>query len=115
MDLVTPRGFQSQIQRIGHVLCPHVCAQLPRDNVATVIIKDRAEIEPTPANDLEIGKVRLPKLIDGRGFVFELVCSFDHDEGWAGDQVMCLEDTVDGSLRYKVTFLICEGRGQLPW
>ena len=55
-------------------------AELPRDNVATVIIKDRAEIKPTPANDLEIGEVRLPQLIDGRGFVFELVCSFDRRE-----------------------------------
>ena len=52
MDLVTPRGFQSQIQRIGHVLCPHVGAEFPRDDVAAVIIKDRAEIKPAPAYDL---------------------------------------------------------------
>ena len=89
MDLITPRGFQSQIQRIGHVLGPHVSAEFPRDDVATVIVQDRAEIKLTPANDLEIGEVCLPKLVDSRSFVFELTGSFDHDEGWAGDQVMC--------------------------
>ena len=93
MDLVTPRGFQSQIQRIGHVLCPHVSAEFPRDDVAAVIVQDRAEIEPSPADDLQIGEVFLPKLIDRGGFVFELVRSLDYDKGWAGDQVMCLKDT----------------------
>ena len=85
VDLVTPRGFQSQVQRVGHVLCPHVGAELPRDEVAAVIVQDRAEIKPPPANDLEIGEVRLPQLIDGRGFVFELTGSLDDDKRWAGD------------------------------
>jgi len=85
MDLVAPRGFQSQIQRIGHVLCPHVGAELPRNDVAAVIIKDRAEIEPAPANDFEIGEVRLPQLIDGCGLVFELAGGLDDNEGRAGD------------------------------
>jgi len=85
LDLVTPRGFQSQVQRVGHVLCPHVGAALPRDDVAAVIVQGRAEIKPPPANDLEIGEVGLPQLIDGRGFVFELTGSLDDDKGWAGD------------------------------
>ena len=60
-------------------------AKLPRDDVAAVIIKDRAEREPPPADDLQIGEVSLPKLIDRRGFVFELARGLDHDKGWAGD------------------------------
>ena len=35
----------------------------------TVIVEDRAEIEPTPANDLQICEVGLRKLVDGCGFV----------------------------------------------
>ena len=79
-------------------MCPHVGAKLPRDDVAAVIIKDRAEIEPSPADDLQIGEVGLPELVDGGGFVFELARSLDHDEGWTGDQVMCFQDPIRRSL-----------------
>ena len=41
-------------------------AVFPRDDVAAVILEGRAEIKPPPADDLQIGKVRLPQLIDGR-------------------------------------------------
>ena len=58
----------------------HVRAKLPRDDVTAVIVEDRAEIEPAPADDLEIGEVGLPKLVDGRRLVFELVCRFDRRE-----------------------------------
>ena len=66
-------------------LCPHVRAKLPGHDVAAVIIKDCAEIEPAPAENLDVGKVGLPKLIDGCRFVFELVGGLEHDEGRAGD------------------------------
>ena len=49
--------------------------------------------EPAPApalaNHLQIGEVRLPKLIDGCGFVLELTGGLDDYEGGVGDQVMC--------------------------
>ena len=77
MGLVTPRCFQSQIQRIGHVLCPHVCAEPPRDNEAAVIVQDRAEIKPSLPNDLEIGEVGLPELVDCCGLVLELIGGLD--------------------------------------
>jgi hypothetical protein len=46
-------------------------------DVAAVIVQDRAEIEPAPAQNLEVGKVSLPELVDGRGFVFELAHGLD--------------------------------------
>ena len=98
VDLVTPDASKARSNVVGHVLCPHVCAKLPRDDVAAVIIKDRAEIKPAPANDLEIGEVRLPQLVDGRGFVFELVGRLDHDEGRTGDQVVRFQDPICRSL-----------------
>jgi len=75
MHLVAAGCLQGQVQRIGNVFSPHVGAKLPRHDVAAVIIKDCAKIEPAPAENLDVGKVGLPKLIDGCRFVFELVCS----------------------------------------
>ena len=73
---------------------PHVGAELPRDDVAAVIVQDRAEIEPTPAQYLDVGEVGLPKLIDRSRFVFELTGCFDDDEGRAGDQIMRLQHAI---------------------
>ena len=94
VDLITSRRLKRQIQRISHVFSPHVCAEFPRDDVAAVIVQDRAEIEPTPAQNLEIREVGLPELVDGRSFVFELICRLDDDEGGAGDQVMGFQHPV---------------------
>ena len=98
MDLVTPRGFQSQIQRIGHVSCPHIGAELPRDDVAAVIVEDRAEIEPTPPKDLDIGKIGLPELVDRCDFAYELTGNLDDDEGRACDKIMCFQYSIRRSL-----------------
>ncbi len=85
VHLITARCLQCEVQRVGHILCPHVRAKLPGHDVAAEIIKDCAEIKLAPAQNLNVGKVRLPKLIDGCCFVFELVCGLEHDEGRAGD------------------------------
>ena len=90
VDLVTSRSLQSQIQGVGNIFGSHICAQFPRDDIATVIIQNCAQVKPTPAQNLEVGEVRLPKLIDGRGFIFELTCGLDHDKRWTGNQVMRL-------------------------
>ena len=44
-------------------------------------------VEPSPADDLQVGKVGLPQLIDRGGLVFELTSSLHHDERRTGDQV----------------------------
>ena len=85
VDLIATRRLQCQIQSVGHILSPHVSAELPRDDVAAVIVQDCAEVEPAPTDDFEIGEVGLPKLVDGCRFVFELTGGFNHDKGWAGD------------------------------
>jgi len=69
-----------------------------RDDVATVIVEDCAEIEPPPSDDLQIGEVGMPELVDCGGFVFELIGRLDDDKGWAGDQVRRLKNTIDGSF-----------------
>ncbi len=87
MNLITARCLQGQIEGVCHILSPHGRAELPRDDVAAVVVQNRAEVEPAPPQNLEIGKVGLPQLVDRRCLVLELVCSFQHDERRAGDQV----------------------------
>ena len=73
VNLVAARRLQCEVQRIRHIFSPHVGAEIPEDNVTAVIIEDRAEIGPAPTKDLDVGGVCLPKLVNGRGIVFELV------------------------------------------
>ena len=49
------------------------------------IVEDRAEIEPSPADDLEIGEVRLPEFIRAGCLVPELISRPDHHMGWGRD------------------------------
>ena len=98
VNLVTSRRRQSQVQRVGDILSPHVRAKLPRDDVAAVIIEDCAEIVQAPLDDLEVGEVGLPKLIDGRRLVFELVGRLNHNEGGTGDQIVRFQDPIRRSL-----------------
>ena len=92
--LAATRRRQRQFDRISHVLSAHVRAEFPRDDVAAVVIQDRAEIIPTPADDLEVGKVGLPHLVDCRGFVLELIGRFDHYVIRRSDQVSCFENAI---------------------
>src|SRR5204862_2889162 len=39
----------------------------------------------------------------------------DADEGWAGNQIVGLEQPIDGRFRDKITFCIGEAGGQLAW
>jgi hypothetical protein len=84
--MIAPGRRQGQLNRRRHVLGPHVGAKFPANDVAAVIIQasrglqanhcqliDRAEIKPAPADDLEVGEVGLPHLVNGGGFVRELV------------------------------------------
>lgn len=113
MNLITAGRLKGQIQRVSYVLGPYVFAEFPRDDVPAVIVQDRAEIEPSPTNDLEIGEVGLPKLGDARCLVFELTGRLDHNEGWAGDQVMRLQYPIHCGFRDKIAFLIRERHRQL--
>ena len=58
-------------------------------------IEHGRQIEPSPADHLQIGEVCLPELVGRRRLVLELVGGLDDDEGRAGDQVMSLEQAVD--------------------
>ncbi len=58
--VIAARSPQCHVQLISHIFGLHYRAELPGDDVPVVIVEDRREIEPTPADDFEIGEVGLP-------------------------------------------------------
>ena len=50
------RGLQRHFERGGDVLGLHRGAQLPGDDVAGEVVEDRRQVEPSPADDLEISR-----------------------------------------------------------
>src|SRR5512139_433191 len=65
--LAASRRGESQLQGVGDVLGLHGRTQFVGDDVAREVVQDRTEIEPAPADDLEIGEVGLPELVWRRG------------------------------------------------
>ena len=114
MAPIAARCGKRQVQRVGDVLGLHGRAQLPGDDVAGEVVEDGRQIEPAPADDLQIGEVGLPELVGRRRLVLELVGGLDDDEGRAGDQVVRLEQAIDGSFRDKIAFGVGEGHRQFP-
>ena len=74
---------------------PHGGAQLPGDAVARKAAPDSRKIEPTLADNHEIGEVSLPQRVGCGGSVMERIGDRDDDKGRAGHQVMGLWKPVD--------------------
>jgi hypothetical protein len=77
MNLIAAGRLKGQIQRVGDVLGPHVCAKFPRDDVPAVIVQDRAEIEPSTTAFLvsEVGDLAVYAPLRKSGFVRAAVIS----------------------------------------
>ena len=112
VDLVQPRCLQSQLQGVGDVLGLHRGAQLPGNDVAGEVVEHGRQIEPTPASHLQISEVGLPKLVQRRRLVLELVGGLHHDEGRTGDQVVGLEQAIHRGFRHEVALGIGKAHGQ---
>ncbi len=93
--LIEPAGRQRQVECFGHIAGPHRGAQLPGDDEAREIVQHGREIVPSPASDLQGGEIGLPQLVGRGGLVPELVGCLDDDVGWAGDEIVCLEQAID--------------------
>ena len=89
-----PRCLQRKLQCAGHILSFHRRAQLPGDDEMREVVEDRRQVEPAPANDLQVGEVGLPQLVGRSRLVLELIGRLDDDEGGAGDQVPGLEQAL---------------------
>ena len=82
---VAAGSCQGEVQRVGHILGPHVGAQLPGDDIAREVVEHGGEIHPAPPDDLEVGKIGLPHLVWPGGLGMERISRFHHDIGRAGD------------------------------
>ena len=112
VGVLATRCLQGHIERLGNVLSLHRRTQLPGDDVARVIIEHRGEVHPAPPDDLEVGKVCLPHLVRACCLGMELISRFDHGVSWAGDQIVRLQQAVNGGFGHKVAPFIGEAHGQ---
>lgn len=110
--VVTARRLQGQVQCVRHILGPDVCAKLSGDDIAAGIVENRTEVEPAPSQNLDMSEVCLPKLVDGRRLVLELIGSLQEDEGRTGDQVIRFKCAIGSGIRHKV-FFVCVRHRQL--
>ena len=67
------RGCQRHVQRVDDILGPHCGAQLPDDDVARKVVEHSREVNPAPADDLEVGEVRRPHLVGPGGLGMEAI------------------------------------------
>ena len=67
-----------------HIFSMHIGAKLLGIDVSTLFVENCAEIELAPSQNLDVGEVRMPKLIDRNRFTFELIGCLDVDGGRAG-------------------------------
>lgn len=105
----------TQLQRVGHVLPTNVCAELPRDDVTAVVVENRVEVEPAATNNLDVDEDSLPKPVDCRCLVFELVRRLEYDERWAGDHIIGFQHAIHRGFRNKIALLIGKRHRQLAW
>lgn len=68
-----------------------------------MVVHNAGEVIPANSHNLEVGKVRLPHLVNVGGLVLELVSRLDQDVIGASNQVRSLEYTVYGALRDEVS------------
>jgi len=114
MDMLYPRRGQSQVQRHFDILSGHGLAEPPGDNITGIVIQYGRQIIPAPADNLQIGKIGLPELIDPAGRMFKLIFGRDQAIGRRGDQVVSLEDPIDAGFRDKIPLMIRDLTGDLP-
>jgi len=58
----------------------HLGAELLREDIATVVVENRAEVKPARAEQLDGCEFSWPTLVDGCRLVFELTRGLEHDE-----------------------------------
>jgi hypothetical protein len=69
LSLVQPTGPQRQVERGRDILDRHGGAQLLADDIAGELVEHGRQVEPAPADHLEIGEVGLPELVGRSGLV----------------------------------------------
>ncbi len=63
LDLRDTRLRQGVVEHRLHVARRHPSLQLPRNDVATVVVQDGQQVVPAPAHHLQVREVGLPQLV----------------------------------------------------
>ncbi len=106
-------GFQSQVQRVLNIGCGHGLEQLLGDDVAGVIVQDRRQVIPAPADNPEISEVGLPEFVHTPGRMLEAIAGRHDDVSRAGDQVAPLQNPVHAGFGDEVGLGVGDLPGQL--
>ena len=80
LRLVATGCLQGKVQALGHVAADHAGAKPRGNNVAQKVVQYRRQVNPAPANHLQVGKIRLPLLVDGGDLVLKLAGGLHDDE-----------------------------------
>src|SRR5262245_26718240 len=70
-------------------------------------------METSPADDLQIREVGLPKLVWGGRRIGEAIGRLHQDEGRARDQAMVLQEPINGGFGHKAALRVREVDGEL--
>jgi len=114
VGLAAARGLERHCQRLGDIVRLHRGAQLQCNDISRVIVEDGGEVEPSPADDLQVGEVSLPELVWRCRFIGKLISCLEDDVGRAGDEVLGLEQPVGRRFRDEVASRVGEGHRQFP-
>lgn len=68
------------------------------DDVAGEVVEHGGQINPTPANDVEVGEVCLPDLVGVGSLSIRSAQGTNHDISYSGSEVLGIEQAVNLSL-----------------
>ena len=89
-SLIHPRSFTSRLDHLREVSRTHGRLKPPGEDSAAKVIQDRDQIVPAPVLDQQIGRIRLPLLVDSRGLDSILRFGRKASELNLPDQSFCL-------------------------
>ena len=114
-SLAYPRSLTSRLDDLGEVSSTHRRLKPPGQDSAAEIIQDRDQIVPAPVLDPQIGRIRLPLLVDPGGLDPIFRFGRKAQELNLPDQSFCLQDPIDGGFRHRKPAVIRHLVADLPW
>ena len=114
LHLTDAGRIQRQIQCLLNIRGRRGLEQLPGDDVARVVVQERGQVIPSPADHPEIRKVGLPQLVHTSRGMLEAIAGRHHDVSWAGDQVAPLQNPIHAGFGDEVALGVGDLLGQLP-
>ena len=94
MNVLNPGVVERDLKSILNIGGRHRRGQSPGQNVTGKIVQNGTQIVPPPTDDLELGEIRLPHLIDPFSRGLELITRSDQVKGRTGNEVEAFQDAI---------------------